>query len=384
MLKLDCCSRARCQVEPDGLPVGFVKDVGEAAELARFQLHDLLPLRRSISRASATASTAARPCCSGRSGRSCPPVLRAAERPATGRTSSLILRQDPGHQGQPAAQMPLSTADVETIVSTKATTRNLPHGRLPLPRSHRRQRRILNKVYHRAFKPPVASGTTSTTAAERAHVASPVSLGHPQHDYVQWNGVASNAGVGSIGRNVGGTPAFLASSRSPSTRGIGVFIDSSKFRNLLRRSKIGSNRSGLPSGPAAARCHQPGRCATPAGRSSKAQCSTCHNDINRTDKFRRIAAKMQAVAPRTAWRSISPSGSATRAISRRSSVVGSKLLVPHNSKDKGPGGTCCPRRHRHDPRLSVPGPGGRADLDQLRSRRWPWLQEAGDRWRRTA
>ena len=44
-----------------------------------------------------------------------------------------------------------------------------------------------------------------------------------------------------------------------------------------------------------ARCHQPG--AADAGRKAfeKAKCNTCHKDIDRTDKFRRIEAKMQAV-----------------------------------------------------------------------------------------
>ena len=150
--------------------------------------------------------------------------------------------------------------------------------------------------------------------------------------------MASNAGVGSLGRNVGEVLGVFGKFEIPEHPGIGGYSSTVQVRNLL---EIEDWLKSLwsPQWPAALGAINPE--LRDAGRKvfEKAQCITCHNDINRTDKFRRIAAKMQAVGTedRMAVNFAKRFGDTGLLEGAFLKVVGSKLLGSPQFKDKAGG-----------------------------------------------
>ena len=106
--------------------------------------------------------------------------------------------------------------------------------------------------------------------------------------------MASNAGVGALGRNVGEVLGVFGKFEIPEHPGIGGYSSTVQVRNLL---EIEDWLKSLwsPQWPAALGAINPE--LRDAGRKAfeKAKCNACHNDIDRTDKFRQIEAKMQSV-----------------------------------------------------------------------------------------
>lgn len=129
----------------------------------------------------------------------------------------------------------------------------------------------------------------------------------PQHDFVQWNGVAANAGLGAVGRNAGeviGVFATLDWKRTPGfsisslLTGQGfrthVSFDSSINVHNLRRIEAQLGKLESPLWP---KDVLPPIDAVRESRGATLfaeYCSACHSKINRTDPLRRVVAHMSS------------------------------------------------------------------------------------------
>ncbi|WP_041522547.1 di-heme-cytochrome C peroxidase [Gilvimarinus agarilyticus] len=132
-----------------------------------------------------------------------------------------------------------------------------------------------------------------------APVSYPFLWDTPQHDFVQWNGVGNNAGLGPLARNTGevlGVFASFSLQPDPSQPG---FASSAKIPELealeARLSKLWSpqwselaERGVLP--PIDLELAEQGRSLY-----FQYQCHRCHEAIDRTDPNRRVIAQMASV-----------------------------------------------------------------------------------------
>jgi hypothetical protein len=172
--------------------------------------------------------------------------------------------------------------------------RNFPADAPPLPGRVDAFGAIMNEVFHHVAKLPPGAPDTANTEPANAPVSYPCLWDTPQHDVVQWNGVAKNAGRGSLGRNVGEVLGVFADFEIPDHPGMTGYQSSVRVRNLLAieeaLKKLWSPQwpSAFPAIDTALRDQ---------GRQvfEKAQCTYCHLDIDRKDPFRRVEAKMQPV-----------------------------------------------------------------------------------------
>jgi hypothetical protein len=195
--------------------------------------------------------------------------------------------------------------------------------------------RLLESVAKLAFGPdgkPSISGLIKVLHfrdemfnAPDAPVSYPFLWDIPQHDYVQWNGIASNSGLGPIGRNTGeviGVFGAMNWSRSPHWTIEGVFsgqgyfntspINFSSSVNVHNLALIEDKLKSLHSpvwpesilGPINRAAHvkneTPGAdgLLKPSALNGEVvfakYCSACHAEINRTDPNRRVVAHMSA------------------------------------------------------------------------------------------
>ncbi len=158
--------------------------------------------------------------------------------------------------------------------------------------------RQLGRLRHKLFNPPDAP------------VSYPFLWDIPQHDYVQWNGIASNAGLGPVGRNTGevigvfGTldwaekEGFSLSSLigGQGFNGTHISFDSSVDVHNLRRieSRLGSLQSPLWPEEILG--------AIDKSRTRRGEhlfnryCESCHARIDRTSADRRVVAHMSRVS----------------------------------------------------------------------------------------
>jgi len=132
----------------------------------------------------------------------------------------------------------------------------------------------------------------------------------PQHDYVQWNGIAANAGLGPIGRNAGevigvfGTLDWAEADRPTLSTIIGkqtsgntrVSFDSSVNVHNLRR--IESHLHGLqsPKWPEEVLGALNKSSALRGERLFNHYCESCHVEIDRTSPDRRVVAHISRVS----------------------------------------------------------------------------------------
>jgi len=132
----------------------------------------------------------------------------------------------------------------------------------------------------------------------------------PQHDYVQWNGIAANAGLGPVGRNTGevigvfGTLDWAEAGRSTLSTLIGgqtagntrVSFDSSVNVHNLRR--IESRLRGLrsPQWPEEVLGAIDKSSTLRGERLFNRYCESCHVEIDRTAADRRVVAHMSRVS----------------------------------------------------------------------------------------
>jgi hypothetical protein len=146
--------------------------------------------------------------------------------------------------------------------------------------------------------------------APNAPVSYPFLWDIPQHDYVQWNGIAANAAVGPIGRNAGEVIGVFGSmnwSRSKHWTISGVlsgqgFLNSAPLdysssvnvHNLaLIEDKLKSLHSPLWPQNILPRL-DPAKIARGEVVFDK-YCQSCHAEIDRTDDDRRVVAHMSAL-----------------------------------------------------------------------------------------
>ena len=277
---------------PDGLPVGFVKDDGRRRNWLGFNCAACHTSQIDFNGVSYRIDGGA--------------TLADVHGFLSGVTDALKATRDKedkflrfsgrilGTKGNPTDRDTLK-ADLTEIINQREgyNARNFPANALPLPGRVDAFGAILNEVYHHIVKPPVASNTTNTAPAD-APVSYPFLWDTPQHDFVQWNGAASNAGVGSLGRNVGEVLGVFGKFEIPEHPGVSGYSSSVKVRNLLEIEDW-LKKLWSPQWPAALGAIKPE--LRDAGRKAfeKANCNNCHKEIDRTDKFRRIEAKMQAV-----------------------------------------------------------------------------------------
>ena len=132
----------------------------------------------------------------------------------------------------------------------------------------------------------------------------------PQHDYVQWNGIAANAGLGPIGRNAGevigvfGTLDWAEADRPTLSTIIGkqtsgntrVSFDSSVNVHNLRR--IESHLHGLqsPKWPEEILGALNKSSALRGEQLFNRYCESCHVEIDRTSSDRRVVAHISRVS----------------------------------------------------------------------------------------
>jgi hypothetical protein len=130
----------------------------------------------------------------------------------------------------------------------------------------------------------------------------------PQHDFVQWNGLVANAGLGAVGRNAGEVIGVFATldwkrksgfSISSLITGQGfrthVSFDSSINVHNLRRLEARLGQLQSPQWPQDL-LPKIDDARKAAGELLFAQyCSACHSEINRTDPLRRVVAHMSSV-----------------------------------------------------------------------------------------
>jgi mono/diheme cytochrome c family protein len=145
--------------------------------------------------------------------------------------------------------------------------------------------------------------------APNAPVSYPFVWDIPQHDYVQWNGIASNAGLGPIGRNTGEVIGVFGSmnwSRSDHWTLAGVFSGQGLFNShpidfsssvdvhnlALIEDKLKSLQSPVWPQGILPRL-DPAKVAR-GGVVFAKYCAACHANINRSAGDRRVVAHMSA------------------------------------------------------------------------------------------
>jgi hypothetical protein len=171
--------------------------------------------------------------------------------------------------------------------------RNFPTEIPPLPGRVDAFGAILNEVYHHVVPAPVPSNTANTAPAS-APVSYPFLWDTPQHDVVQWNGAAKNGTIGSVGRNVGEVLGVFGKFEIPEKPSVTGYSSTVKVRNL-RAIEEWLKKLWSPQWPAG--LGELDKTKVAAGRAAweKAKCNVCHEDIKRDDPARHIEAKMVAV-----------------------------------------------------------------------------------------
>lgn len=146
------------------------------------------------------------------------------------------------------------------------------------------------------------------TNEPNAPVSYPFLWDIPQHDYVQWNGVAANAGLGSVGRNTGEVIGVFGTldwkkktgfSISSLISGQGfkthVSFESSINVHNLRRIEEHLRKLQSPLWP------EDVLPKIDAARKARGEqlftqyCSACHSEFDRSDPQRRVVAQMNAI-----------------------------------------------------------------------------------------
>jgi hypothetical protein len=199
-----------------------------------------------------------------------------------------------GAKDSPDARETLKAQLTEVINDRDGyNARNFPADLLPLYGRVDALGAILNEVFHHVARPPIASNTTNTAPAN-APVSYPVLWDTPQHDVVQWNGAVKNAGVGALGRNVGEVLGVFGKFEVDPSSKLPGYASTVQMRNLLALEES-VTKLWSPQWPEAFGTIDPA--LRDAGRQAfvKAKCIECHQDIDRTDRFRRVEARMQAV-----------------------------------------------------------------------------------------
>ena len=150
---------------------------------------------------------------------------------------------------------------------------------------------ILNEVYHQVAKPSPTNNATTNTFPADAPVSYPCLWDTPQHDKVQWNGIAKNAGLGILGRDVGevlGVFGEFAIPASPTNSGYSSTVQVKNLRRIEEWVKDLWSPvwpSSFP--PIDNKKRDLGEIVY-----KKARCDGCHEIIKRDDRQRRVTAHL--------------------------------------------------------------------------------------------
>ncbi|UJP05423.1 MAG: di-heme-cytochrome C peroxidase [Nitrosomonas sp.] len=131
----------------------------------------------------------------------------------------------------------------------------------------------------------------------------------PQHDYVQWNGLAANAGLGPVGRNTGevigvfGTLDWteergmtISTLIGGQTTGTKISFDSSVNVQNLRRMESRLEKLQSPRWPEDILGQIDRHGAMRGHAIFNKYCASCHANIDRSDPDRRVVASMSKVS----------------------------------------------------------------------------------------
>lgn len=139
-------------------------------------------------------------------------------------------------------------------------------------------------------------GVQENRTLSTAPVSYPFLWDTPQHDLVQWNGVASNGRLGSLARNVGEVLGVFGDVVIPDTEPFPLYPG---YRSTVELDNLGDLEKRLeslrsPKWPADFPPLDPELVAR--GRKLfEASCLTCHADIDRADPRRKVKAMMSDV-----------------------------------------------------------------------------------------
>jgi RoxA-like, cytochrome c-like/Cytochrome c len=154
---------------------------------------------------------------------------------------------------------------------------------------------ILNEVFFRVLRPEERTPNTANSHPATAPVSYPCLWDTPQHDKVQWIGAAQNGGfmnTGNLGRNVGEVLGVFGDFEIPDSR-----LDV-RYRSTVKVSNLHTIDGWLvtlwsPQWPAGFPQLEPAKVA--AGKTLyEANCVSCHEVIDRKSPERKIIAKMKS------------------------------------------------------------------------------------------
>ncbi len=291
-------------MNPDGLPVGFVKDKGRDRDWMGFTCaachttqvdYEGVGYRIDGGPALADATGFLRS------------IAEALERTRTDqakfrRFAARVLRDR-----DTTAQREVLGKQIDLIIARRQgyNARNFPddapagHGRIDALGA------ILNEVFHRAVLRGDDTPPTANTERADAPVSYPFLWDTPQHDRVQWVANVENGGpldVGSLGRNVGEVLGVFADFEIPENPGLTGYRSTVQVRNL-RKMEDWLRTLWSPQWPKA---FPPiDETKRDAGAALYKQlCQNCHAPIKRTDPRRKIEAILEAVGtdPKTSER----------------------------------------------------------------------------------
>lgn len=152
---------------------------------------------------------------------------------------------------------------------------------------------ILNEVFHRAVRTRDLASPTDNTAAADAPVSIPCLWDTPQHDKLQWNGSAQNGGPGNVGalaRNVGEVLGVFGDVDIPDDPGPFGYASTVKVQTLTQLEQW-LTTLWSPQWPAAFPAIDPAK--RDRGRALyTTHCINCHADIDRASPSRTVTAVM--------------------------------------------------------------------------------------------
>lgn len=171
------------------------------------------------------------------------------------------------------------------------------HGNQSVPYGYARLD-AFGRIYNRILGHLTPQDLTNYNPAS-APVSYPYLWDSPQHDFVQWNGVGDNELAGPLGRNTGEALGVFASFDLDKKKGDLGYRSSVAVRNLTRMERHLESLWSPSWSELAQQQVLPAinKALADKGREvfTEYQCHTCHESINRTDPQRRIIAQFASL-----------------------------------------------------------------------------------------
>ncbi len=155
---------------------------------------------------------------------------------------------------------------------------------------------ILNEIFYRAVNDGDSTPPTANSHPADAPVSIPFLWDTPQHDKLQWNGSATNGGlgdIGALGRNVGEVLGVFGDFDIPENPGLLGYKSTVQVQNL-RRMEDWVTTLWSPRWPDALGKIDPDKRDKGRALYRKFECNKCHDDtIDRKDPNRKVMAVMR-------------------------------------------------------------------------------------------